>query len=353
MQPSRQTPKVPGGQYGGRVFAQLNVTALGDYPSLKTSGRSMHADDIATRDAAIRQAAFDQVGRLTQLDGVLSNEAISKGFTFAGERWPLVNPQRGIFKPCGMPFLLSIRTVVPRKGGRIWYDDQRRVHKDIFAGHDVLDYAFMGKDPEASENQWLKVAAERQIPLIYFLGVSPGRYQAIMPTFVVDWDAGRLAARIAFGELAGAAASARVPDAPERRYALRLVKQRLHQASFRDSVLAAYGQRCAISNLPDVNLIDAAHIMADADELLGQPVIANGISLSKLHHAAFDRHLIGIDPDGRVHVSQRLLDQHDGPLFEYGIKGVAGRRISLPHRVVDQPDRDRLAVRFDVFKSMA
>src|SRR5690606_39233804 len=119
-------------------------------------------------------------------------------------------------------------------------DDQRRVHEQIFAGEDELDYAFMGTDPSAADNVWLREAAERQIPLIYFLGVSPGRYQAIIPTFVVDWDPQRLAARIAFGELAGATAMATVPDQVERRYALRLVKQRLHQASFRDSVLAAY-----------------------------------------------------------------------------------------------------------------
>jgi putative restriction endonuclease len=61
-------------------------------------------------------------------------------------------------------------------------------------------------------------------------------------------------------------------------------------------VLAAYDHRCAISNLPDDHLLDAAHIMADAHELMGQPVVANGIALSKIHHAAFDNHLIGIDP---------------------------------------------------------
>ena len=125
-----------------------------------------------------------------------------------GERWPLVNPQRGIFKPRGMPFLLSIRTVFPRNGGRVWYDDQRHVHRQIFAGDEELDYAFMGTDPSAAENVWLWQAAERQIPFIYLLGVSPGRYQAIVPTFVVDWDPRRLSVPIAFGEFAGATAMA-------------------------------------------------------------------------------------------------------------------------------------------------
>jgi putative restriction endonuclease len=56
-------------------------------------------------------------------------------------------------------------------------------------------------------------------------------------------------------------------------------------------------------------LLDAAHIVADKDEQFGQPVVRNGIPLSKIHHAAFDAHLIGIDPDYRLHVSERLLGQ--------------------------------------------
>ena len=313
----------------------------------------MATDPLIARDTVIRQAAFDHIRGLQNRDLVLSHEDIARGFMFEGQRWPLWNPQRGIFKPRGMPFLLSIRTVFPRKGGRVWYDDQRRVHQQIFAGDEELDYAFMGTDPSAADNAWLREAAEQQIPLIYFLGVSPGRYQAIIPTFVVDWDPHRLSARIAFGELAGATATATAPDAVERRYALRLVKQRLHQAAFRDSVLAAYDHRCAISNLPDDHLLDAAHIMADAHELLGQPVLANGIALSKIHHAAFDNHLIGIDPDGRVHVCERLLMLHDGPLLEQSLKAIAGTTMRLPRRREHHPDRDRLAVRFEQFKRVA
>ena len=96
--------------------------------------------------------------------------------------------------------------------------------------------------------------------------------------------------------IVGACAQATLPAPPERRYALREIKTRLHQTSFRDAVLAAYGGRCAISHLPKPRLLDAAHIVMDADEQLGQPVISNGVPLTKIHHAAFDAHLIGIDP---------------------------------------------------------
>jgi putative restriction endonuclease len=79
--------------------------------------------------------------------------------------------------------------------------------------------------------------------------------------------------------------------------------------------------------------------------------VPNGIPLSKIHHAAFDAHLIGIDPDFRLHVSERLLRQNDGPMLE-ALKGLNGGKIHLPSRAVDRPDRDRLAQRFERFKSV-
>jgi putative restriction endonuclease len=86
-----------------------------------------------------------------------------------------------------------------------------------------------------------------------------------------------------------------------------------HQASFWEAVIAAYSGRCAFSRLPEPLLLDAAHIVADKQERLGQSIVANGIPLSKIHHAAFDAHLIGIDPDYRLHVSELLLSREDGP----------------------------------------
>ncbi len=74
--------------------------------------------------------------------------------------------------------------------------------------------------------------------------------------------------------------------------------------------------------------------------------------LSKIHHAAFDAHLIGIDPDYRLHVSERLLDQHDGPMLE-ALKRLNGGTLQLPVRPKDHPDRDRLAMRFERFKAAA
>ena len=105
-----------------------------------------------------------------------------------------------------------------------------------------------------------------------------------------------------------------------------------------------------ISHLPEPRLLDAAHIVVDADEQLGPPVIPNGLPLTKLHHAAFDARLIGIDPDYRIHVYDTLLEIHDGPFLELGLKGIAGTLIDKLRRLEDYPDRDRLALRFAQFK---
>ncbi len=302
-------------------------------------------------DDIIRVAAFDHVRRLSEIYPHLTANELSPGFVFQGERIPLINPQRGIFKPRQMSFLLSIKTVYPRPGGRVWYDDQREVHRQIFEGDETVDYAFMGQDPDAADNRWLKEAMARQIPVIYFLGIAPGRYQAILPTYIVAWDPVSLKAQIAFGAV-DQPVTGFSESSTERRYALRTVKQRLHQASFREVVIAAYNGRCAISRMPEPLLLDAAHIIEDRHEALGQPIIANGLPLSKIHHAAFDTHLIGIDPEYRIHVSDRLLSQHDGPLLD-AMKGLSGTLIHLPTRLKDRPDRDRLKLRFELFQSNA
>ena len=77
--------------------------------------------------------------------------------------------------------------------------------------------------------------------------------------------------------------------------------------------------------------------------------------MTKIHHTAFDAHLIGVDPDHRIHVSDRLLDIHDWPLLELGLKGIAWTLIERPRRLEgeDGPDRGRLALRFEEIKKSA
>ncbi len=299
----------------------------------------------------MRMAAFEHVRRLSDLHDHLTKNELEPGFVFEDTRIPLVNPRRGIFKPRQMRYLLSIKTVFPRSGARVWYDDQREVHRQIFESEEAVEYAFMGQDPEAADNRWLREAFENRVKVIYFIGVAPSRYLAIFPTYISGWDAHALKASVTFGIPDQVRSD--VPQNPvERRYALREVKQRIHQASFREAVITAYEGRCALSGLPEKWLLDAAHIISDKHKQMGQPVVPNGLPLSKIHHAAFDRHLIGIDPDYRLHVSGRLLEQRDGTILE-ALKQLDGGRLHLPPRAKDYPDRERLALRFEQFRATA
>jgi len=77
------------------------------------------------QDTLLRLAAFEHVRKLGHIRDHLTAADLRPGFVFSGERIPLINPQRGIFKPRQMRFLLSIKTVFPKPGGKVWYDDQR------------------------------------------------------------------------------------------------------------------------------------------------------------------------------------------------------------------------------------
>jgi putative restriction endonuclease len=114
------------------------------------SGRQGRArvDARWTLPATTPNYEFNHVDRLaTPQGGVLDSADLAGGFEFGGERIPPINPQRGIFKPRQMEHVLSIKTVFPRSGARVWYDDQRDAHRQIYAGDDVVDYQFMGTDP--------------------------------------------------------------------------------------------------------------------------------------------------------------------------------------------------------------
>jgi putative restriction endonuclease len=304
----------------------------------------------AAEDARVRMLIVRYLRRV-ESSGVLTRADLDAGAEVDGRRISVVS-RRGIFKPAQMRWLLSISTVHPRPNARVWYDDQTIVHSQIEAGDEEINYSFQGRDPAAFDNQLLLEAMRERVPIIYFLGVAPARYTAHFPTFVVDWDPRELRAKIAFGTASQAVREEQSPFDIDRRYAVREVQQRLHQARFREAVLTAYGQRCALTGLPEPKLLDAAHIVGDKDEEMGMPVVPNGLPLSKVHHAAYDANLIGIDPDYRIHISEKLLSIHDGPMLEEAIKKIDGRLIRLPAREVDYPDRNRLAVRFEQFEAM-
>ena len=136
-----------------------------------------------------------------------------------------------------------------------------------------------------------------------------------------------------------------------RLYITATVRKRLHQRSFRERVLKAYREQCALCRLRHLELLDAAHIVPDSNPE-GEPVIKNGIALCKLHHAAFDNFIIGITPDYAIEVRQDILEEEDGPMLQHGLKELHSQRIILPGSKNNWPDQELLDKRYQQFKQV-
>ena len=184
------------------------------------------------------------------------------------------------------------------------------------------------------------------MPLILLQGITAGVFVPHMPVYVVDDDPVQRHVKVAVDE---SLRFVRPGTSDQRSYVERLTRMRLHQPVFRARVLKAYDLRCAICRLQRVELLDAAHIVGDAES--GQPVVPNGLSLCKIHHAAYDRGILGVRPDYVVQVRDDVLAEIDGPMLRHGLQDVHGWRLELPVRAPDRPDQTLLAQRWAGFSS--
>jgi len=180
----------------------------------------------------------------------------------------------------------------------------------------------------------------RKAPLIYFDGVVPGQYLAAWPVFIVGDDRANLAFRIDVDSRSalGAVTEPEVVAEARREYVISTVRHRVHQLQFRYRVLRAYHEHCAVCRLRHSELPDAAHILPDGHPK-GEPVVPNGLALCKLHHAAFDRHILGVRPDLLIEIRHDILEEEDGPMPRHGLQGFQGAKITVPRSPTLTPDR--------------
>ena len=298
-------------------------------------------------DREIRLAAFDWLARQTELHGELLPWALLLwGFELHGERIPLVS-QQGIFKPRALELPISIRT------------SAEPLYDDSFGADGLLHYRYRGTNPEHHDNRLLREAYRRRVPLAYFHGLAKGRYVAVWPVYIVGDDPHALTFTVAVDDatvalrewraVGGADVIGEDEASARREYVTAIVRRRLHQRSFREKVLRAYREQCALCRLRHDELLDAAHIVADSEE--GPPLVSNGVSLCKLHHAAFDSFFLTIRPDYFIEIRRDILAERDGPMLLHGLQQLDGRRIIVPRRPDHRPDPELLARRHELFTS--
>jgi len=296
-----------------------------------------------SRDSEIRLAAFDWLKEQVALHGdVLPRKLLAQGFVYSGQRIPLVFPA-GIFRPRGLDYPLTITTT------------PEGPYNDDISREGLLSYRYRGSNHFHRDNIGLREAMRNRIPLIYFLGIVPGKYLVALPVYIVGDDPQNLTFTVAVDDsaaiLGNRAGEAELAE-PRRAYMTSLVKVRLHQRCFRERVIDAYRTQCAFCRLKHEELLDAAHIIPDT-ESESKPTVNNGIALCKLHHAAFDSFIIGVSPEYVIEVREDVLEEHDGPMLQHGIKELHKQRIILPRRAEFMPDRGFLDWRYQRFRAAA
>ena|ERR1035437_1641101 len=292
----------------------------------------------------IRMASFEWLRTLLPQypDNVFPSKVLANDFYYKQER-VILTGQQGIWKPKQMQYPISIKSRTDS------------IYDDEFISDNRIKYSYMGDNPNHWVNVGLRECMKSQIPLIYMHEVSKGKYLIQWPVLVVYDDMKSLSFIIEAQPKSYVVPENELilgePGEVDRRYATRQMIQRLHQATFRELVLNAYNEHCAICALKHRALLDAAHIIGDG-EILGRAIVTNGISLCKIHHAAFDSNIIGITPDYQVQVREDILNEIDGPMLKFGIQQMHGNKLILPTNANSRPNKEFLEIRYNSFKKV-
>lgn len=247
--------------------------------------------------------------------------------------------QQGIFKPRELSHPLSITSTIDSP-----YTD------DLIEGHRIL-YDFLPSTREY-ENDGLKRSAEAELPLIYLLQVRKRpnpEYVVFAPVFVVGWDDVTRQFLVDLSEQhpgkSFPSTRARVPgrqfelpaiptpNSPSevrelaRTYLVTTVEQRLYQARFRNEVLAAYRDRCAVCVLRIRPLLDAARVVPNRDARTAVTV-NEGISLCATHFRAFEAGILRYDSSYDIRIDLDGIKPGAGE--KSMLLAFEGRRLELP-----------------------
>jgi len=271
-------------------------------------------------------------------DGTLSRNELGE-FPYKDQSIRVIDLQRGIWNP-GQSWTIT----EPLSATLSINTTNSGIYEDSVVSNELWRYDYQSGTTEGA-NTKLRAAKDLELPLLWFVQQENTKYIPFKIYVIEDFPDDKYCLIAPNLFLAKSLSSESVV---ERRYAKAEVKRRLHQPIFRSRVLTAYKTRCAVCALNHGALLDAAHITPDSD-VSSSTSVTNGLSLCKIHHAAFDKFYLGIDPDYKIHINRNLLREIDGPMLQHGLKDMHKEQILVPEQLNSRPDRDRLAKRYKTF----
>jgi putative restriction endonuclease len=284
----------------------------------------------------LRHLIFERLAEIVAEHGVVTRREL-EALPVGNETRRIIDRNRGIWNPQNM---LATLSVISNPAGP---------YADADVGNSLFAYDYRAGSTDG-DNKKMRRAYELELPIILLRTIQPGIFVPVFPVYVVKDDIDNRQFVLALDDNLRFVSDPLHLKPVEREYAIRAIKQRLHQPEFRGRIMLAYDQSCTVCTLRHGRLLDAAHIIGD-DKPHGVPIVGNGLSMCKIHHAAYDANLLGISPDYMVRINSDLMNEVDGPMLRHGLQEMDGRGIKLPKRPADQPSKDRLAERFDEFKT--
>ena len=260
----------------------------------------------------------------------------------------IVNKAKGIHKPKGIPYAVSVRQSLNSP----YADHEPVTHAD---GSWTYRYFQEQHDPAERDRQFtnraLLACRDDGIPVGVLRQVKPKpkpRYRVLGLAYVLDWRDGYFELRSPgvdqssdsvrlIDRVEQAIETAAAFDASDREDARRWVDativMRQGQPAFRKDLLEAYERRCALSNCPVEEVLEAAHILGYKGPQTNH--VKNGLLLRADLHTLYDRKLIAIDPKTyTVSIAPELKNS------EYA--ALAGQPLRLPNDPQHHPSHDAL-----------
>jgi len=132
-----------------------------------------------------------------------------------------------------------------------------------------------------------------------------------------------------------------ISDLPAGKERESIVRTRINQNFFRQSILAAYNGKCCITNLALPELLNASHIIPWSVDPINRTNPRNGLCLNAIHDRAFDRGLITIGKDFTVKLASSIKTSKDDKAVENLFLKYEGVQIHLPEKFI--PDTNFIA----------
>lgn len=142
-------------------------------------------------------------------------------------------------------------------------------------------------------------------------------------------------------------AEIRTENLPEGKTREVLVRQRVNQQFFRDTVLSAYKNQCCITGICITSLLESCHISAWKNDEKNRTNPKNGLCMTSSFHRAYDKYLMAITPDYEIIISDQLLCNTRDKNFREYLIGLTGRKIYMPYKFA--PDQDLLALHYEEY----